>query len=295
MDSFHPVLKIFYSKHLVSTVSTVGLIPFIRYWRFSTQTTLYQQCRHPDGFLSSGIEDFLLKPPCIDSVDSRIDSFHPVLKIFYSNELLLTVSTLGWIPFIRYWRFSTLTTLYQQCTQSDGFLSSSIEDFLLKPPCIDSVDSRMDSFHAVLNIFYSNLPLLTVLTVGWIPFIWYWRFSTQTTLYWQCWHLDRFLSSRIEDFLLELPCINSVDSQMDFFHLVLKIFYSNLLVLTVSTLGWIPFILYWRFSTLTTLYQQCTQSDGFLSSGIEDFLLKPPCINSVDSWIDSFHLVLNIF
>ena len=32
-----------------------------------TQTTLYQQCQHLDGW----IEDFLLKPPCINSVDKH--------------------------------------------------------------------------------------------------------------------------------------------------------------------------------------------------------------------------------
>ena len=96
--SLSSIVHFKYRMNLVSTVSTL----------------------HSDGFLSSGIEDFLLKPPCIDSVDI----------------------TFGWIPFIRYWRFSTQTTLYRQCRHY----------------------IRMDSFHPVLKIFYSNHLVSTVST-----------------------------------------------------------------------------------------------------------------------------------
>ena len=119
---------------------------------------------HSEGFLSSGIEDFLLKPPCIDSVDMlsafnstfgwiqhyiQMDSFHPVLKIFYSNPLVSRVLTCS-LPSIVHFGIEDFL-LKLPCIDSVDMLSVFNSTFLLKPPCIDSVD-MLSVFNSTFRI-----------------------------------------------------------------------------------------------------------------------------------------------
>ena len=194
MDSFHPVSTVLTWRQFIFWVETFRIpdepVSTVLYWRFSTQTTLYRQCRH-----------------------ILMDSFHSVLKIFYSNNLVSTVSTcsLSSIVHFEYWmklvsllrihsRFVSTVSTWRQfifwvetfripdepvstvLTYSDGFLSSSINSVDIKTCifasnpfsiCIDSVD--MKAVHLlsrnISNTRWTCIDSVDIL--GWIPFIQY--------------------------------------------------------------------------------------------------------------------------
>ena len=204
-----------------------GWMTFIRYWKFSTQTTLYRQCRHSDGWievfilkppcidrwtlyrqcrhLDGWIEVFILKPPCIDIwMDGWMDSFHPVLKIFYSNHLVSTVSTnitfnaLYALIFVSTVltniAFNALYAFIFVLTVSTNKIPYTIHNNIALIFCIDFLDMPFN-VHTTDKVTMgdngcewvaSSLSNPHYLMDGWIPFIRYWRFSTQTTLYRQC-------------------------------------------------------------------------------------------------------------
>ena len=204
MDSFHPVSTVLTWRQFIFWVETFRIpdepVSTVLYWRFSTQTTLYRQCRH-----------------------IRMDSFHPVLKIFYSNNLVSTVSTcsLSSIVHFEYWmKLVYLLWIHSRCVSTVSTWRQFIfwvETFRIPDEPVSTVLTYSDGF---LSSSINSVDMKTV-------------------------HL---LSRNISN--TRWTCIDSV---------VLKIFYSNNLVSIVST-----------------------YSDGFLSFSIEDFLLKQPCINSVD-------------
>ena len=197
----------------------------------------------------------------------------------HQMNLVSTVSTFGWIPFIWYWR------------QTPAFLSALSRTFQIPDePCIDSVNIRMDSFHLVS-------------TFGWIPFltlsiqgssgIWNVLLKAErkagVCLQYQMKGIHPNVDTRWKESIRMLTL--SIQGSSGIWNVLLKAERKAGVCLQYRMKGIHPNVdTRWKESIRMIWYWR--QTPAFLSALSITFQIPDePCIDSVNIRMDSFHLV----